>query len=305
VVLTPDLGPAVTGLGRGRVVLPRWLWRLGATERRLAVAHEREHLRAGDPWLLAGARLLAALMPWNLPLWWGLRRLRLAVETDCDRRVLRAGADPRAYGDLLLSVGERSRPVRGLAALAERTSFLERRIDQMTRATTKWRGPKAALAGAVALAAVAVACESPTPTADGGDVDRETAPTSISEDVASADSADELPPPSQGGEASDRPAFIPYDVPPKISNPGEVREHLQRAYSEDLREDGVEGRVVLWMYVNADGRVEKVRVQDSSGLDALDEAAKRVGLSMEFKPAMNRDQPTAVWVQQPITFEID
>lgn len=175
----------------------------------------------------------------------------------------------------------------------------------MTRATTKMRGPKALLAGAVALAAVAMACESPTPTAEGPDAERETAPTSISEDVESAESADELPPPSEGGEASDRPAFIPYEVPPKLSNPEEVREHLQEAYSEDLREDGVEGRVVLWMYVDAEGQVERVRVQHSSGLDALDEAAKQVGLNMEFKPAMNQDRPTAVWVQQPITFETE
>ncbi len=300
VALTRDLGPAVTGIRSGWVVLPRWLWRLAPGQRRLAVAHEREHLRAGDPWLLAGGRLLVTLMPWNLPLWWGLRRLRLAVETDCDRRVLLDGADPLSYGDLLLSVGERSRPVRGLAALAERSSFLERRIDQMTRAKTKWRGPKAFLAGAVALAAVAVACESPTPTDDGADATE--ASSQMQADVRSAESVDELPPPYKGTEASDRPSFIPYDVPPKLANAGEVQRTLQAAYPEELEQDGTGGKVILWLFVNQEGHVEKVRVQDSSGLESLDEAAKRVGLSMEFQPAMNQDRPTAVWVQQPITF---
>lgn len=161
--LTSGLGPAVTGLGGGGLVLPRWLWTLSPRERRLVLRHEREHLEAGDPWLLAGARLLVTLLPWNLPLWWGLRRLRLAVETDCDRRVLRGGADPRLYGDLLLRMGERSVRVLGLAALAERTSFLERRIDEMTRPDAKHRAPKAIVTGALALAAVFVACEAPVP----------------------------------------------------------------------------------------------------------------------------------------------
>lgn len=164
VYMTSGLGPAVTGMFGGEVVLPHWLWRLGPRRRRLAVVHEREHLRAGDPWLLGVARLLVLLLPWNVPLWWGLHRLRLAVETDCDRRVLRTGVDLRAYGDLLLHVGgRRSSRMLGFASLVERTSNLERRIDQMTRSDSKLRGPKALLAVGMAVVAVAAACKSPAP----------------------------------------------------------------------------------------------------------------------------------------------
>lgn len=161
--LTSELGPAVTGILQAEVVLPRWLWRLGPRRRRLAVVHEREHLQAGDPWLLAAARLLVVLVPWNAPLWWGLHRLRLAVEADCDRRVLRTGADRRAYGDLLRVGSRRSRRVPGFAALVERASDLERRIRQMTRSDPKYRRPKAWLAGAMAVAAGLAACGSPAP----------------------------------------------------------------------------------------------------------------------------------------------
>lgn len=284
--LTSGLGPAVTGLGGGGLVLPRWLWTLSPRERRLVLRHEREHLEAGDPWLLAGARLLVTLLPWNLPLWFGLRRLRLAVETDCDRRVLQGGADPRLYGDLLLRVGERSVRVLGLAALAERPSFLERRIDEMTRPDAKHRAPKAIVTGALALAAVFVACEAPAPgVEDSGDVTGKMAAPSV-----------------QVETEADRPAMIPRDVDPRLVNLDEVTETLQAVYPDDLRDEGVSGEVVLWLYVGTDGRVTDVRVHESSGVEELDEAASEVAESMAFEPAIHEESPKAVWIQQPISF---
>lgn len=286
--LTSGLGPAVTGLGGGGLVLPRWLWTLSPRERRLVLRHEREHLEAGDPWLLAGVRLLVTLLPWNLPLWWGLRRLRLAVETDCDRRVLRAGADPRVYGDLLLRVGDRSVQVLGLAALAERTSFLERRIDEMTRPEARHRAPKAIVTGALALAAVFVACEAPTPgVEETGDVTGEVAAPSVQ---------------AEAEAEADRPDMIPRDVEPRLVNVDEVAETLKAVYPDDLRDEGVDGRVVLWLYVGTDGRVTDVRVQESSGVEALDEAAREAAGSMAFEPAAHEGSPQAVWIQQPINF---
>lgn len=284
--LTSGLGPAVTGLGGGGLVLPRWLWTLSPRERRLVLRHEREHLEAGDPWLLAGARLLVTLLPWNLPLWWGLRRLRLAVETDCDRRVLQSGADPRAYGDLLLRVGERSVRVLGLAALAERPSFLERRIDEMTRPDSKHREPKAIVTGALALAAVFVACEAPAPgVEDSGDDNEEVAAPSVQ---AEAD--------------ADRPGMIPRDVDPQLVNLDEVTETLQAVYPDDLLDEGVGGQVVLWLYVGTDGQVSESRLHESSGVEELDEAAREVAGSMTFEPAAHEGLPKAVWIQQPINF---
>ena len=45
--------------------------------------------------------------PWNVPLWWQFRRLRYAIEVDCDASVLRSGGDARQYGETLLAVGQR------------------------------------------------------------------------------------------------------------------------------------------------------------------------------------------------------
>jgi hypothetical protein len=106
VVLTDSLGPATVGLLRTRVLVPRWVMALPGVQRRYVLQHEDEHRSAHDAHLLFIASLTLLLMPWNLALWWLLRRLRLAVEMDCDNRVVRALGDPTAYGELLLKVAQ-------------------------------------------------------------------------------------------------------------------------------------------------------------------------------------------------------
>jgi TonB family protein len=106
-----------------------------------------------------------ALMPWNPALWWQLRRLRAALEIDCDARVLAAHRDVTRYGLLLLAVAQRrATPLRGLAgapALAESTSDLSRRITAMRTPLPRRRLLRTAIglaSAAIAVAAAFVAC---------------------------------------------------------------------------------------------------------------------------------------------------
>ena len=127
--------------------------------------HERQHMRAKDPVLLPAAGLVTALVPWNLVGWWLVRRLRLAVEMDCDARVLAAGRDARAYGTLLLDVCARRLRSGGLLspALFERTSSLTRRIIAMHSDRPRFARARFTLGAAAALAIVVVACDMPSP----------------------------------------------------------------------------------------------------------------------------------------------
>ena len=166
VMLTHDLGPAVVGFWRYEIVVPTWLLELPPEQQRLVVTHEREHVNAHDPRVLLGAFVFAALMPWNAPLLFMLRRLREAIELDCDARVLEGqGAEPSLYGTLLLDVSERSFEANvPIAALAEPAGFLGRRIEALCQAA-----PHHAVLRTLGLFVVAtmtgiLACVIPTPT---------------------------------------------------------------------------------------------------------------------------------------------
>lgn len=94
VMISEERGPAVVGFRRSVVVMPKWIPELEGRLLRLVFLHEREHQRAGDHRLFAAAVTALVLMPWNLFVWWQVSRLRLAIEFDCDHRVLRRG-EPR------------------------------------------------------------------------------------------------------------------------------------------------------------------------------------------------------------------
>src|SRR5262249_57068837 len=102
--------------------------------------------------------------PWSAALWFMARRLRLAIEIDCDARVIGVGEPAEEYGLFLVAVGERR--VHGLflaASLAERRSSLERRICAMTVLRPRHPLPASIPFAALALGAAALAAQTPTP----------------------------------------------------------------------------------------------------------------------------------------------
>ncbi len=171
VILTPSLGPAATGIIRPRIVLPQWALELEPSMRALVLQHEWEHLAARDPALQLYSALLLALMPWNLAAWWMTRRLRAAIELDCDARVLRAEPDVRRYASLLLLVGERAgrsaaRPRWAhvaLVSLESSRAHLTRRILAMTTPSSRPRVWYSALLGVGACGVVSLAVAMPAP----------------------------------------------------------------------------------------------------------------------------------------------
>ena len=165
--LAPRTGPAVMGLVRPEIVVPTWLVSRASAERQLVLDHEREHLDARDPLLLAGVYAAAALVPWHPAVWWMLSRLRLAVELDCDARVLRHGVAPRRYGALLIDLAARHPAVAaGVPVLGLTLTNLERRLIAMTPHRRSFTFARRGALAAAALVACAMACEAPVPTAD-------------------------------------------------------------------------------------------------------------------------------------------
>ncbi|HKQ12272.1 MAG TPA: M56 family metallopeptidase [Steroidobacteraceae bacterium] len=166
VTVSNDIGPAVVGILRPRIVIPQWLLQQDVATQRIVLEHEREHLRAHDIRVLGAALLVAVLVPWNLPIWWQLRKLRFAMEVDCDARVLRRGRSRSTYSAVLLNVATHLVPLRAAAAgLAESGSSLEKRIRIMhAPIRTRWRA-LATLLGTCSVALIAVAANVSAPPA--------------------------------------------------------------------------------------------------------------------------------------------
>src|SRR5690606_37821987 len=97
--------------------------------------------------------------------WWKVRRLRTAIEVDCDARVLDRVKQTERYGALLLNMATRSSrsPLAG-AAFTARSTQLERRVRAMTTFRGKgWKGM--ATAGVLGSALLLTASRVPPPEA--------------------------------------------------------------------------------------------------------------------------------------------
>lgn len=131
--VTTQAGPALVGVFNYQIIVPRWVLEFPQEQQALIVAHEQEHARVFDPVLVLFAALAVVAFPWNVSLWYAVRRLRTSVEIDCDRRVLSRVSDAHAYGSLLLDVGARisGRPFFA-AALSASASQLHMRISAMS-----------------------------------------------------------------------------------------------------------------------------------------------------------------------------
>jgi hypothetical protein len=164
--VTANVGPAVFGVFRPAIVVPVWLLDQPRATREAALLHEQQHIAAHDPALLLAALLLLVLAAWNLPLWWQLRRLRLAIEVDCDARVLGTGVESGHYLNTLLCINQRARTrVLGAIAIVGRGSQLERRVRAMSRRSprhaTLWMA--AWVLAAIPLLVVAAQLDPPPP----------------------------------------------------------------------------------------------------------------------------------------------
>lgn len=175
--VSPNAGPAVVGLFSPEIVVPRWMLAAAPEDSHLVVMHEMEHRNARDPLLLAVMWSLVALIPWHPGAWYCLARTRLAIELDCDARVVKRGASLRTYAQLLLHQARvrLNAPTHmwlGATSLLEPSSHLERRLNAMILPDKNSRAQRPIVRYLRTLSYLAVvstiavaACESHVPTA--------------------------------------------------------------------------------------------------------------------------------------------
>jgi protein TonB len=78
----------------------------------------------------------------------------------------------------------------------------------------------------------------------------------------------------------------------------------QPAYPENARREGRQGRVLLHVLIDEQGKSKTVEVTRSSGSAALDHAATDAISRWRFHPALAGEKPVETWVTIPIDFRL-
>lgn len=118
--------------------------------------------------------------------------------------------------------------------------------------------------------------------------------------------AEPTPPVPEVAKAEPAPPAPP--APPVVTPPRSDAAHLNNpapAYPTLSRKLGEQGKVLLSIYVLADGTVGELKVKQSSGFSRLDDAALSAVKRWKFVPARQGDTPVAYWYVQPLNFALN
>ena len=108
------------------------------------------------------------------------------------------------------------------------------------------------------------------------------------------DAWDAPPPPPEGPRVK----FIPYDDPPVPLRP------IRPKYPEIAQEAGIEGTVVVQVFVDDKGRVKETIILKGIPNTGLDDAAADAIRNVRFRPAKQRERAVGVWISIPVNFRL-
>ncbi len=308
-------GPAVVGALRPRIVLPTdFEARHAPEEVALVVAHERAHLARGDTRANLVAVAMRCLQWFNPLLHLAERRFRLDQELACDAAVLaRHPHARRRYADAMLNV-QLAVPGLPVGCHWQSSQSLKERILMLKQPQP---GAGRRRAGILVLGTTFAACSyaawavRPAATAD--------APLLVTATTdAGIPATPPEPPMPPAPAAPPRPAMpdappappapptpaapAPPAAPPAPPAPA-VPRMTPPEYPAEAVAAGLDGRVVLKLFVRTDGSVKDVVVERSEPAGVFDANAVEAARGWRFTPRMEDGQPVEGWVRVPIDFE--
>lgn len=271
--------PALVGLFAPRVVVgPDFDQRFAAAERELILQHEHQHRRHGDHWANAALALLRSLFWFHPLLPWAARRFLHDQELACDARTV----DPhpalrRLYASALLRA-QLVHPVAPMACHWRSQPMLKERIamlkEHKRKAVSRLSGQALVVGLCVGLGAVAWAGQ-------GGAGAR----TTINAEPAAASAA------QVASDAADVGAQAKYMSPP--------------VYPKSAFDQGISGKVVLKVDVDAEGRTAGVTVLSASPAGVFDAVSVAAARQWTFEPARRDGKPVPSALKIPLTFALD
>jgi len=113
-------------------------------------------------------------------------------------------------------------------------------------------------------------------------------------DLDSFEAWDAPPAPPEGPRVK----FIPYDDPPQPLS------SIKPVYPEIAQEAGIEGTVVVQVFVDKKGRVQDTLILKGIPNTGLDEAAVTAIKKTRFRPAKQRERAVGVWISIPVNFRL-
>lgn len=113
-------------------------------------------------------------------------------------------------------------------------------------------------------------------------------------DLGSFEAWDAPPPPPEGPRVK----FIPYDDPPRPLTP------IKPRYPEIAQEAGIEGTVIVQVFIDKKGRVKETMILKGIPNTGLDEAAIAAIRKTRFLPAKQRERAVGVWISIPVNFRL-
>jgi protein TonB len=86
--------------------------------------------------------------------------------------------------------------------------------------------------------------------------------------------------------------------------PPEIVESVTPEYPPEAFEEGIEGRTVLAVVVDSEGKVTRVGIAESSGREDFDAAAREALVQWKFRPAERDGEPVEMQMLVPIEFAL-
>jgi TonB family protein len=107
---------------------------------------------------------------------------------------------------------------------------------------------------------------------------------------------------TQSTPSDEKPEFVEYDTAPKpVGGFGSISQHL--VYPDEARKEGMEGRVVVWLKIDAKGRIMNTQIKESVS-EQLDRAAIAALKNTEWTPAKKDQKGIDSWIAVPIEFRL-
>ena len=277
--------PFVIGFWHPRIILPVNAEKWTSEQVRLSLFHEIAHLKRKDQWRILLQVSALILFPFNPVIWIFNRQLNQLKELICDNSTIsNLNISVRNYADSLVNLAGMTvtpRPLgTGALFLSENYVNLRKRIlfhlnQKEDMEMLKWKKSYTAVLVAVGLLAFPLSCQQQTG-------------TPLPEETRA------ISPSNQSDEA-----LVPFV---DLTEKPKVLSAAKPVYPEPARKAGVEGKVILKVLIDTDGKVSQTRILKST--PPLDPAAIAAAKKFKFAPAKMNGKPVKVWMTIPFQFRL-